>query len=105
VAKDWSLSLLSSPRQHRRAAPDHPFGLRRHRYLPAKELYYFAVALDLLLRFTWSLKLSPHLDHFHDMEGGIFIVELLELFRRWIWVFLRVEAEWSTTIPPGWLTG
>ena len=91
VARDWSLSLFS----RRRGAADQPFGLRRHRYIPAKEVYYFAIALDLLLRFTWSLKLSPHLDRFHDMEGGIFVVELLELFRRWIWVFLRVEAEWS----------
>jgi EXS family len=91
VARDWSLTLLS----RRRGAPDQPFGLRRHRYITVTELYYFAIVLDLLLRFTWSLKLSPHLDHFNDMEGGIFVVELLELFRRWIWVFLRVESEWS----------
>lgn len=52
------------------------------------------IALDLILRFTWSLKLSPHLDHFNDMEGGIFLIELLEVFRRWVWVFLRVETEW-----------
>jgi uncharacterized protein with von Willebrand factor type A (vWA) domain len=50
--------------------------------------------LDLLLRFTWSLKLSPHLDHFNDMEGGIFLIEFLEVFRRWVWIFLRVETEW-----------
>ena len=58
------------------------------------EIYYVAIALDLVLRCTWSLKLSPHLDHFNDLEGGIFVMELLEVLRRWIWIFFRVETEW-----------
>lgn len=91
VAKDWDLSMFSS----RRDDPEHPWGLRRHRYFRVNEIYYFVIALDLILRFTWSLKLSPHLDHFNDMEGGIFLIELLEVFRRWVWVFLRVETEWG----------
>lgn len=60
-----------------------------------KEIYYVAIIIDLTLRCTWSLKLSPHLDHFNDLEGGIFAMELLEVFRRFIWVFFRVETEWS----------
>ena len=48
-----------------------------------------------MLRFTWSLKLSPHLYRFSDVEGGVFTVESLEVFRRWIWLFFRVEAEWG----------
>jgi EXS family len=91
IAKDWDLSLFSKHRND----PEHPFGLRKHRYFQAKELYYFAIVLDLLLRFTWSLKLSPHLDHFNDLEGGIFVIELLEVFRRWVWIFFRVETEWG----------
>jgi len=50
--------------------------------------------VDLALRCTWSFKLSPHLDHFNDLEGGIFMMEALEVFRRWMWIFLRVETEW-----------
>lgn len=61
----------------------------------AKEIYYIAIIIDLTLRCTWSLKLSPHLDHFNDLEGGIFAMELLEVFRRFIWIFFRVETEWS----------
>lgn len=61
----------------------------------AKEIYYIAIIIDLMLRCTWSLKLSPHLDHFNDLEGGIFAMELLEVFRRFIWIFFRVETEWS----------
>jgi hypothetical protein len=94
VARDWDLTLFTTNRND----PEHPWGLRRHRYFEATELYYFVIALDLILRFTWSLKLSPHLDHFNDMEGGIFIIELLEVFRRWVWVFFRVETEWGETL-------
>ncbi|KIW70716.1 hypothetical protein PV04_02960 [Phialophora macrospora] len=92
VAKDWDLSLFSSGRE--RNDPGHPWGLRRYRYFHAKELYYIAVLIDFLLRCTWSFKLSPHLDHFNDLEGGIFLMELLEVVRRWMWIFLRVETEW-----------
>ena len=35
-----------------------------------------------------------HLEHFNDIEGGIFLLEILEVGRRWMWVFFRVEAEW-----------
>lgn len=58
-------------------------------------MYYGAIVIDLLLRCTWSLKLSPHLDHFNDLEGGIFVMEFLEVLRRWMWIFFRVETEWG----------
>jgi len=93
VAKDWDLTLFSSARE--RNSPDHPFGLRRRLFVqPAPAIYYGAIALDLLLRCTWSLKLSPHLDHLADFESSIFMVEFLEVFRRWVWIFFRVETEW-----------
>ncbi|KAH9860449.1 hypothetical protein J1614_011780 [Plenodomus biglobosus] len=92
VAKDWDLSLFSSPRE--RDNPEYPWGLRRHRWFHAKEFYYAAIVLDALLRCTWSLKLSVHLDHFNDLEGGIFTMEVLEVLRRWVWIFFRVECEW-----------
>jgi hypothetical protein len=92
VARDWDLSLFSSAQE--RDSPEYPWGLRKHRWFHAKELYYAAIVMDALLRCTWSLKLSPHLDHFNDLEGGIFTMEVLEVFRRWVWIFFRVETEW-----------
>ncbi|KAI1611822.1 EXS family-domain-containing protein [Exophiala viscosa] len=92
VAKDWDLSLFSSARE--RNDPEHPYGLRRYRYFHPREVYYTAIVVDLLLRCTWSYKLSPHLDHFNDLEGAIFLMELAEVARRWMWIFLRVETEW-----------
>jgi len=44
---------------------------------------------------TWSIKLSPHLHHVNEIEGGIFFMETLEVIRRWIWIAFRFEAEWS----------
>ena len=93
VAKDWDLSLFSTSRN--RNNPEHPWGLRPHLFFHTKEMYYTVILLDLLLRCTWSFKLSPHLDHFNDLEGGIFAMEFLEVARRWLWIFLRVETEWG----------
>jgi EXS family len=93
VSKDWDLSLFSSA--PKRNDPEHPYGLRRHRYFHANNMYYAAIIIDFLLRCTWSFKLSPHLDHFNDLEGGIFTMEILEVFRRWMWIFFRVETEWG----------
>jgi hypothetical protein len=96
VARDWDLSLFSTRQE--RNNPEHPWGLRRHRYFHTKEFYYAAIVMDALLRCTWSLKLSPHLDHFNDLEGGIFTMEVLEVLRRWVWIFFRVECEWGKLV-------
>lgn len=90
VTKDWDLTLLTPSSRNTASYP-----LRPRLYLPTKELYYMAILFDFLLRFTWSLKLSPHLDHFADFESGIFLLEVLEVARRWMWIFLRVETEWG----------
>jgi hypothetical protein len=92
VVKDWDLTLFSSSQE--RNDPSHAWGLRRHTHFHSKQIYYAAIIIDLLLRCTWSLKLSPHLDHFNDLEGGIFAMEFLEVVRRWMWIFFRVETEW-----------
>ncbi|KAI1265976.1 EXS family-domain-containing protein [Xylariaceae sp. FL1019] len=98
VAKDWDLTLFDS---RARNSPEHPFGLRRILRVGPPQLYYGVIALDLVLRCTWSLKLSPHLDRIADFESSIFIVELLEVVRRWIWIFFRVETEWIRNNTPG----
>ena len=97
VAKDWDLSLFSPAPS--RTGQRVPWGLRQTRYFRANEVYYGVILIDFLLRCTWSFKLSPHLDYFNDLEGGIFLMEVLEVFRRWIWIFFRVEAECGTRTP------
>ena len=48
---------------------------------------------NLLLRLAWSLKLSSHLNARAGGGALVFTVEAAEVFRRWVWVFLRVEWE------------
>ncbi|POR30854.1 Protein ERD1-like protein 1 [Tolypocladium paradoxum] len=92
VAKDWDLTLFAGRRE--RTSPHHPWGLRDRLMFRPASLYYAVIVVDLMLRCTWSMKLSPHLDKFSDFESGIFLIEFLEVFRRWVWVFFRVETEW-----------
>lgn len=69
------------------------FGLRPILFLPDPLVYHLFAIIDLVLRFTWSLKLSSHLHTISEIESGVFMMEALELFRRWMWVFVRVEWE------------
>jgi len=68
-------------------------GLRQIQLLPDPIVYHIFTLIDLILRFTWSLKLSSHLHTIAEIESGVFMMEALELIRRWMWVFVRVEWE------------
>lgn len=46
-----------------------------------------------MLRLTWSFELSGHLRSHLDGSVVIFWLEVAEVVRRWLWVFLRVEWE------------
>lgn len=92
VAKDWDMTLFSTSKE--RASAHRPWGLRDRLIFRPINMYYVVIALDLVLRCTWSMKLSPHLDKFTDFESGIFLIEVLEVLRRWVWIFFRVETEW-----------
>ncbi|KAK3300047.1 EXS family-domain-containing protein [Chaetomium fimeti] len=96
VAKDWDLTLFSKDR----GSPEHPFGLRRTLLVHKPGVYYAVIVLDLVLRCTWMIKLSSDMDRISDFESSIFLIQFLEVFRRWVWIFFRVETEWvrnSTT--------
>lgn len=70
----------------------YPFGLRPTLLLPLP-VYPFVIVADLFLRLTWSAKLSSHLHSFVSGDLVIFWIEMAEVVRRWMWVFLRVEWE------------
>ncbi|KAG8967874.1 hypothetical protein FRC03_009161 [Tulasnella sp. 419] len=71
----------------------YPFGLRSPLLFSQPAVYYLAIIINFILRFTWSMRLSPHMHTFAEMETGVFVVEACELLRRWLWVFFRVEWE------------
>ncbi|EST09706.1 EXS, C-terminal [Kalmanozyma brasiliensis GHG001] len=89
-----SSSSSSSIAPHRR-----PLSTMERLLRPAPSLlfpawmYQLAILLDLVLRFFWSLKLTSHLSLLIEWQGGMFSMEVLEILRRWVWVFFRVEWE------------
>eukprot|EP00047_Mylnosiga_fluctuans_P009361 m.11018 g.11018 ORF g.11018 m.11018 type:complete len:373 (-) comp2587_c0_seq1:289-1407(-) len=84
VIMDWGLALSPHPR-----AP-----LLREELLYNNVLvYYAAIVLDLALRLCWSLKLSSHLQRHATGQAFVFLFEVLEVFRRFVWNFFRVEWE------------
>lgn len=56
-------------------------------------VYYGFIVVNLVLRFTWSLKLSSHLQYLVEWQRGLLLLEALELVRRTVWILLRVEWE------------
>ena len=93
---DWDLTLLSRTFH---AQPEKPFGLRQHRIFRLPVIYYAVIVFDLIFRFAWSMKLSLHLVYLDGIEGGIFLLEIMELLRRWVWVYFRVETEYVRNLP------
>ncbi|EGO25437.1 hypothetical protein SERLADRAFT_448412 [Serpula lacrymans var. lacrymans S7.9] len=70
----------------------YPFGLRPVLLYPLP-VYPLIIFLNLVLRLTWSIKLSSHLHSETEGSALIFWLEMAELVRRWMWVFVRVEWE------------
>lgn len=97
IVYDWDLG--------RRDAA-HPF--LRNSLLFEKPMYYYAaMAINLMLRCTWSIKLSTHINLNPDVKYdalllgyfvliralSLLLLEGLEVIRRTIWIFLRVEHQ------------
>ncbi|KAJ5120403.1 EXS C-terminal [Penicillium bovifimosum] len=98
VVKDWDMTLFTQQRHHR----DHPYGLRRHRYFTSDKIYHYVIIADLALRFSWLWRIIPGLGWVTETESGIWLLMVLEVVRRWMWVFFRTEAEWiRNTHGPG----
>ncbi|KAE8075751.1 hypothetical protein FH972_014440 [Carpinus fangiana] len=55
-----------------------------------KWVYFWVIGSNLVLRCTWTYKLSAHLRHNYLT---VFAITALEIFRRFQWIFFRVENE------------
>jgi hypothetical protein len=60
------------------------------RMFKSSAVYVALIAVDLVLRISWTYKLSAHLRHLHWFVA---VMTLLEIMRRWLWVFVRIENE------------
>ncbi|CAR24748.1 Erd1p [Lachancea thermotolerans CBS 6340] len=65
--------------------------LRRRKVFP-NYMYYFAMCADFALRFVWLWELLAGRSVFEG-EANIFFLQSLEILRRWIWIFIKLEAE------------
>ena len=83
------------------------FSLRPKRQLlsgPAK--YHTAIGLDLVLRFVWLLRYFNYNSDLYltyaavilfggtSHQCGYALLETLEILRRWMWCFMKLENDW-----------
>ncbi|XP_050248065.1 uncharacterized protein LOC126695381 isoform X2 [Quercus robur] len=85
VTRDWDWSFT---RIFKFSKP-HIFS---HLLYGRKWVYFWVMGSNLVLRWAWTYKLSAHLRHNYLT---VFAVAALEIFRRFQWVFFRVENEWN----------
>ncbi|KAB1209838.1 SPX and EXS domain-containing protein 1 [Morella rubra] len=86
VTRDWDLSVFT--RIFKFSKP-HLFS---HLLYGRKWVYLWVIGSNLILRCTWTYKLSAHLRHNYIT---VFAITALEIFRRFQWIFFRVENEWN----------
>ncbi|KAI8967611.1 EXS family-domain-containing protein [Mycotypha africana] len=106
ISMDWNLINVSKSQPPvmedipQSSTPSIHF--RRQLYFSQPIWYILAIIIDFLLRVTWSFKLSSHI-YIQKLNGSMFLMELFEVSRRWMWVIFRIESEWVrkvyTTLP------
>ncbi|XP_073121341.1 uncharacterized protein [Henckelia pumila] len=86
VTRDWDLSCFTRIFKFSK-----PHVLSQLLY-GRKWVYLWVLGSNLILRCTWTYKLSAHLRHNYLT---VFTITALEMLRRFQWVFFRVENEWN----------
>ncbi|KAE8715247.1 SPX and EXS domain-containing protein 1-like isoform X3 [Hibiscus syriacus] len=86
VTRDWDLSVFT--RIFKFNKPNCCSNLLYGR----QWVYFWVLGSNLVLRCTWTYKLSAHLRHNYLT---VFTVTTLEMLRRFQWIFFRVENEWN----------
>ncbi|KAG4160706.1 hypothetical protein ERO13_D01G014700v2 [Gossypium hirsutum] len=85
VARDWDFSFA-------RMFKFNKSHLYSHLLHGRTWVYFWVIGSNLILRCTWTYKLSAHL---RNNYLTVFTIAALEIFRRFQWIFFRVENEWN----------
>ncbi|KAF9975814.1 hypothetical protein BGZ73_000355 [Actinomortierella ambigua] len=86
VYMDWGLFRFG---KYGGGAAGRPF-LRQELVYPHKSVYYAAIVFDFIGRFSWISRLFlPHA----NVYILSFTLAMLEMIRRWVWNFFRLENE------------
>ncbi|KAF3788825.1 SPX and EXS domain-containing protein 1, partial [Nymphaea thermarum] len=86
VTRDWDLSVFSRIFKFKTAS------ILSNLLYGRQWVYFWVIGSNLVLRCTWTYKLSAHLRHNYLT---VFAITALEIIRRFQWVFFRVENEWN----------
>ncbi|XP_012078145.1 SPX and EXS domain-containing protein 1 isoform X3 [Jatropha curcas] len=86
VTRDWDLSCFTRIFKFNRP------NICSYLIYGRKWVYFWVIGSNLILRCTWTYKLSAHLRHNYLT---VFTITLLEMVRRFQWIFFRVENEWN----------
>lgn len=110
IKMDWNLELFNGLFELKN--PLYKFHILRSQITFPRIFYYFAIIFDFFLRFIWVLKFfiineklqAEHVKLIHVFSTFLFgydaysfgyaVLELLEIHRRWIWCFLKLESDW-----------
>jgi hypothetical protein len=94
ITRDWDLSILS--RIFKFKNPSFWSDVLHGKVW----VYYWVIFSNLILRCTWTYKLSAHLRHNYLT---VFAITALEIVRRFQWIFFRVENEWNKMTNKQWM--
>ncbi|GJN35361.1 hypothetical protein PR202_gb24124 [Eleusine coracana subsp. coracana] len=86
IKRDWDLSILTRIFMFKNPS------IWTNLLYGQNWVYYWVLGSNLVLRCTWTYKLSAHLRHNYLT---VFTIAALEIVRRFQWVFFRVENEWN----------
>ena len=89
IKMDWGL-------MDKNAGSEHPFLREEVVYSTDDKIYYFAIIEDFILRFVWSISVSLKYSGYLIGDFGEWlktILAMLEVFRRFVWNFFRLENE------------
>lgn len=87
IVMDWSLGLTTSKN----------FLLRDHLFYKKKNYYYVAAVLNVILRFQWIFY-AFFSSQIQQLAVTSFCIAIAELFRRFVWMFFRMENEHCTNV-------
>ena len=87
IERDWEIGFFSQMRAKKTimVKPVLQPALLYH-----KAFYLYLMISNALLRLSWTYKLSPHLRRNHS---AVFFIVMAEAFRRFQWIFVRIEVE------------
>lgn len=88
IERDWEIAFFSSPSDQKWMGLKEPILKDKLQY--PRTFYVYLMMSNLVLRLAWTYKLSPHL---RQNLLTVLIFTLLEVFRRFQWMFVRIEVE------------